>query len=97
MPYAIDAWWNGWPSGKVTRYKKNYLSLDAWMNQSVYILMPYPLMNLTLTMMMLDPLEFDGERDLEGTTGLNWLDTWPPEMSNIEYGRKEKNTKFMQN
>ena len=39
---------------------------------------------------MMDPLEFDGERDLEGTTVLNWLNTWPPEMSNSEYGRKEK-------
>ena len=41
------------------------------MNQSVYILMPYLLMNLTPATMMMDPLEFDGERDLEGTMGID--------------------------
>ena len=89
MPRDTDAQWNGCPSGKVTQYKKIYLALGACpMSQPVNMMPNWWI--LTSTKITMDPLEFDGERDLEGTTVLIWLNTWPPEMSNSEYGRKEK-------
>ncbi len=43
---------------------------------------------------MMNPLEFDGERDLEGTMVLDLTQYMTAWVSNIEYGRKEEKTQI---
>ena len=43
---------------------------------------------------MMTPLEFDGERDLEGTMVLDLTQYMTAWVSNIEYGRKEEKTQI---